>query len=51
MVVYGYIEIVKWAGNNCMSESRINGSGEVKTKLGALKEFVAKGIVDTVAKK
>lgn len=34
-----------------MSESRNNDTGEAKTKLGAIKEFVAKGIVDTVAKK
>lgn len=34
-----------------MSERRNKGTGEAKTKLGALKELVAKGIVDTVAKK
>lgn len=33
-----------------MSERRNKGTGEAKTKLGALKELVAKGIVDTVAK-
>lgn len=51
MVVYGYIEIVERAGNNRMTESRNKGSGEAETRLGALKEFVAKGIVGTVAKK